>query len=142
MREVLARLVGRTLESVTEARHWREGMPGDGDEALIDFWLYFQGCPAAHVCGDDSGTRLLITFDDPYASYEMGPYGEFRVEPVLPTSPLAPIVGRRLVAADTIGPETGVLLRFDERELAIIASDDDFEFATEPADIAAVLDMY
>jgi hypothetical protein len=142
MREILARIVGCTLESVTEARHWRAGTPGDGDDALIDFWLYFNGCPAVHVCGDDSGTRLLLTFDDPYVSYEMGPYGEFRVEPVLPTSPLAPVVGQRLVEAVALGSDAGVWLRFDQRELAIVESDDDFEFATEPAEIAAILDMY
>src|SRR4029453_9454110 len=95
MREVLAAIVGRPLDAVTEARHWRDGVPGDSDEALIDFWLYFRDRPAVHVCGDDTGTRLVLTFDEPYASYELGPYGEFRVEPVAAGSPLADFVGHR-----------------------------------------------
>jgi hypothetical protein len=130
VREILVQLLGRTLSAVTEARHWRDGVPGDGDEALIDFWLYFEGKSAVHVCGDDSGSRLLLSFDEPYASYHLGQYGEFRVGPVTAGSALAELVGRRLLNAAVLGDRTGVLLRFDDRELAVIEDDDDFVLST------------
>jgi hypothetical protein len=141
MRENLSRILGRTLESVTEARHWRADVPGDSDEALIDFWLYFDGLPALHVGADDSGTRLLLVFDDPYASYEMGPYGEFRVGPVADSGPLAGLVGHRLVEAAVLGAGAGVWLRFDHREFVVLEEDDDFAFATDPAEIASIMEM-
>jgi hypothetical protein len=121
------------LTAVTEARHWRDGVRGVGDEALIDFWLYFEGRPAVHVCGDDSGTRLLLTFDEPYPSYELGQYGEFRVEPATPGDVLARFVGHRLTAAAVLGDRTGVLLRFGDRELAVVEDDDDFVLSTAGA---------
>jgi hypothetical protein len=130
VREILVQLVGRTLDAVTEARHWRDGVRGEGDDALIDFWLYFDGQPAVHVCGDDSGTRLLLSFDEPYASYDMGPYGEFRVEPPWPGDLLAGYVGHRLVAAAVLGQANGMLLRFDDRELTVAEDGDDFTFST------------
>ena len=52
MREILVQICGRRLSAVTEARHWGAGATGEGDDALIDFWLYFDGCPALHVGGD------------------------------------------------------------------------------------------
>jgi hypothetical protein len=128
MREILAGIVGRPLDAVIEARHWREGVPGDSDEALIDFWLYFRDRPTVHVCGDDTGTRLVLTFDEPYASYELGRYGEFRVEPAAPGSPLADFVGHRLDGATVLDAGTGVWLRFDHRDLVIAERDDDFVF--------------
>jgi hypothetical protein len=131
MREILAAIVGRPLDAITEARHWRDGVPGDSDDALIDLWLYFRDRPAVHVCGDDTGTRLVLTFDEPYASYEMGPYGEFRVEPVAAGSPLADFVGHRLDGAAVLDAGTGVWLRFDHRDIVIAERDDDFVFITD-----------
>jgi hypothetical protein len=131
--EILIQLLGRTLSAVAEARHWRDGVRGEGDEALIDFWLYFEGQPAVHVCGDDSGKCLLLSFDEPYASYEMGQYGEFRVEPPRPGDLLADFVGHRLVAAAVLGDHNGVLLRFDHRELAVVEDGDDFVLGIDGA---------
>jgi len=135
VREILAQLLGRPLERVIEARHWRDGVRGEGDDAIIDFWWYFEGLPAAHVCGDDNGTRLLITFDEPYASYEMGQYGEFRVAPPEPGDLMADFVGHRLLEATILGPGAGVWLRFDHRELVVVERADDFVFVAEPAAI-------
>jgi hypothetical protein len=131
VREILLQLLGRTLVAVTEARHWRDGNRGDGDQALIDFWFYFEGRPAVHVCGDDSGSRLLLSFDEPYPSYELGQYGEFRVEPVRPGDVLAGYIGHRLVDAALLGDRAGVLLRFDDRDLAVMDEDDDFVLTTD-----------
>jgi hypothetical protein len=138
VRETLVRLLGRTLLSVAEARHWRDGVRGGGDEALIDFWLYFDGLPPVHVCGDDSGARLLVTFDEPYASYDLGEYGEFRVEPPEDGELLSHFTGHRLVDAAVIGDRAGVLLRFDHRDLVVVERDDDFVFGAGAADGLAV----
>jgi hypothetical protein len=129
--EILVRLLGRTLLIVAEARHWRDGVRGEGDEALIDFWLYFDGLPAVHVCGDDSGSRLLVTFDEPYASYDMGQYGEFRVGPPERADLLSHFAGHRLVDAAILGDRVGVLLRFDHRDLAVVERDDDFVLSAD-----------
>jgi hypothetical protein len=126
VREILVQLLGRTLLIVAEARHWRDGVRGEGDEALIDFWLYFDGLPAVHVCGDDNGARLLVTFDEPYASYDMGQYGQFRVESPQRTDLLSHFAGHRLVDAAILGDSVGVLFRFDHRDLAVVERDDDF----------------
>jgi hypothetical protein len=130
VREILAGLLGRTLLTVAEARHWRDGVRGEGDEALIDFWLYFDGLPALHVCGDDSGARLLVTFDEPYASYDMGQYGEFRVEPPERADLLSYFAGHRLLDAAILGDRVGVLLRFDHGDLTVLERDDDFVLST------------
>ncbi|MCW2642282.1 MAG: hypothetical protein JWP76_4588 [Dactylosporangium sp.] len=126
VREILVQLLGRTLLTVAEARHWRDGVRGEGDEALIEFWLHFDGMPAVHVCGDDSGSRLLVTFDEPYASYDMGQYGEFRVESPEPADLLSHFAGHRLVDAAILGDSVGLLLRFDHGDLAVVERDDDF----------------
>jgi hypothetical protein len=130
VREILEGLLGRTLLTVAEARHWRDGVRGEGDEALIDFWLHFDGMPAVHVCGDDSGTRLLVTYDEPYPSYDMGRYGEFRVGSPQRADLLSQVAGHRLVDAAILGDRVGVLLRFDHRDLAVVECDDDFVFST------------
>jgi hypothetical protein len=138
VREILVQLLGRTLLTVAEARHWRDGVRGEGDEALIDFWLYFDGLPALHVCGDDSGSRLLVTFDEPYASYDMGQYGEFRVEPPQRADLLSHFTGHRLADAAVLGDRAGILLRFDHRDLAVVERDDDFMFGAGVPDGLAV----
>ncbi|NJC63810.1 hypothetical protein HC028_04710 [Planosporangium flavigriseum] len=137
MRKILVQLLGRTLLVVEEARHWRDGVRGEGDEALIDFWLYFDGLPAVHVCGDDDGERLLVTFDEPYASYDMGEYGEFRVASPRQTDLLWHYAGHQLVDAAVLGDRVGVLFRFDHRDLAVVERDDDFVLSdAAPAGLA------
>jgi hypothetical protein len=142
MRDILARLRGHRLDGVTEARHWSADAPGDTDEALVDFWLHFDGYPALHAGGDDSGTRLLLVFDEPYASYDMGHFGEYRVGPVADVGPLAGLVGHHLVDAAVLGADAGVWLRFDHRELIVLADDDDFGFVTDTAEVAAIRDAF
>src|SRR4051794_25302241 len=116
MRDVLNRIAGRTLTGATEARHWIDGVPGTGDDALMDCWLHFAGEPPLHLCGDDTGTRLEVTFDEPYTSYDLGPHGELRVESVAPEGVLGQCVGFRLIAAVPVGAGAGLVLRFrDER---------------------------
>lgn len=112
MRDILNRIVGRTLTGATEARHWVDGVRGTGDDALMDCWLHFAGEPPLHLCGDDTGTRLEVTFDEPYTSYDLGPRGEFRVEPPTPNDVLSRYVGCRLIAAVPVGGGGGLLLRF------------------------------
>jgi hypothetical protein len=132
VRDILVQLLGRTLLIVTEARHWHDGVRGEGDEALVDFWLHFDGLPAVHVCGDDNGTRLLVTFDEPYPSYDMGRYGEFRVESPRSTDALAGFAGHRLADAAVLGDRTGMLLRFDHGDLAVVEDGDDFVLSAKP----------
>jgi hypothetical protein len=133
VQDILVQLLGRTLRAVTEARHWRGGVRGDADDALIDFWLCFEGLPAVHVCGDDSGTRLLLSFDEPYDSYELGQYGEFRVGPAIAGDLLAEFVDHRLVDAVVLGDRAGVVLRFEDRDLVAIEDNDDFVLSAGPA---------
>jgi hypothetical protein len=134
VRDILVQILGRSLLVVTEARHWSDGVRGAGDEALVDFWLHFDGMPAVHVCGDDDGIRLLVTFDEPYASYDMGRYGEFRVEPPTSGDTLAGLAGHRLADAAVLGDSVGMVLRFDHRDLAVVEHDDDFVLSAEPPD--------
>ena len=146
MLEILAQLCGSILSGVTEARHWRGGVRDDSDGGLIDLWLHFDAHPALHLTGHPDGTGSLVEYDEPYESYEMGQYGEFRVEPVRPNGLLAGVLGHRLVGAALIastgeGPQTGMCLRFDHRDLVIAQWNDDFVLALDavPVGLADLL---
>ncbi|GEM_PF-6367466 len=143
MLDVLAQLCGSTLHGMTEARHWRAGVRDDTDSGLIDIWMHFDGHPALHVTGHPDAGGSLVEHDEPYESYDVGQYGEFRVEPVRPEGLLAVVLGHRLVGAaligsDADGPRTGVCLRFDHRDLVIAQWHDDFVLALDavPAGLA------
>lgn len=146
MREILLQLCGSTLRGVTEARHWRDGVRDDSDAGLIDLWLHFDDQPALHLTGDPDDDGLLLEHDEPYDSYDLGRYGELRVEPVGSGGPLAAVSGHRLLRAALVssergGAHTGVRLRFDHRDLVVLQWGDDFVLALDavPADLAGAV---
>ncbi|MBX6751378.1 MAG: hypothetical protein IRY85_17225 [Micromonosporaceae bacterium] len=123
-------MIGRDLVAVTEARHWHDGQRRGDAESLLHFWLHFQGSAALmlHGCGD----LLVLEFSEPYASYDMGEYGETRVGPAQPPDLLAQMPGHRLLDAAllwvTAMPSvvSGVLLRFDHCDLVAATVGDEW----------------
>ncbi|GAA2570085.1 hypothetical protein GCM10010435_50340 [Winogradskya consettensis] len=97
----LARMHGRRLESVTEARAWFEGHREGGDaESLVHAWLFFEhAVPIALHCLDE---HLILVHEKPYEPYAMAGFGETRVGPARSPDLLAGFAGSRLLGSDVL----------------------------------------
>ncbi|MEV0729343.1 hypothetical protein [Polymorphospora sp. NPDC050346] len=124
--------IGLRLTAVTEARHWYDGRRGPDADGLLHMWLHFErGAPTKlHGQGDE----LLLSVEEPYASYDMDEYGEVRVGSRAPDL-LAGIVGARLdAAAVVLGPGdapvcAGLRLRLGGAEITIATYGDEWTLA-------------
>ncbi|MEV0395198.1 hypothetical protein [Polymorphospora rubra] len=125
--------IGLHLTAVTEARYWYEGRRGPDADSLLHIWLHFErGAPTMlHGRGDE----LLLSVEEPYASYDMDEYGDVRVGPAEAPDLLAGIVGARLEDAAVIlglfgGPVcAGVRLRLGGAEVTIATYGDEWTLA-------------
>ncbi len=123
-------MVGRDIVAVTEARHWYDDTRGGDEESLIHFWLHSRGNAPLEVHG--RGDDIFLEFSEPYAGYDMGEFGQTRVEPAAAPDLLAHLPGHRLLDAALIynkmavASVSGILLRFDHDDLAIASVGDEW----------------
>ncbi|MFI7553813.1 hypothetical protein ACIBQ2_29215 [Micromonospora sediminimaris] len=134
----LRTMVGWRLDQVTEARHWHAEQRGPDAEGLLHAWLFFDHALPIRVHG--RGDQFLLAVEDPYDSYDMGPYGQTEVGPAQHPDVLARLIGARLadgaVILDHHGEDScGLVLRFDTGDLTIATLADEWILAagTPPA---------
>ena len=129
----LRRVIGRELISVAEARYWYKGERGSDPDSLVHLWLHFAGVPPLMLHGH--GEEVSLTFEEPYAPYDMQEHGEVRVGPAQAPDMLADFTGQRLRGAALIQGYTaspsvgGVQFRFEHQDLVIASLGDEWVLA-------------
>ncbi|MFG3339732.1 hypothetical protein [Glycomyces sp. NPDC048151] len=97
-------LIGRRLTKVVAAWHWQDP---DQRSGPVDVWLIDDGEGCVRIT-TGSDWCLIVEASEPYGGYDMGGLGRVTVEQDAAETPLADIIGYRVLhAQEDFEPLTG-----------------------------------